>query len=218
MHEDGLRRTYSDADMDKDGFLSLKEFMLGSAVIVRIYHGFNVWVDAEQTGPMGTEMIGSINSFLGELPPVRLHPAIGGPPNPEDFSVEGGPDIPSALAMKQEEIEKYREMFYSEVQVGETGVAAPKVVKEMLNLSGLPVDILKEIYTFADADRDGKLSCTEFIVAMAVLSRRYFGATTTEVSMPLAAELAALQQSSKAETPEPRPQEESVAPVAAVEE
>lgn len=220
LNNDVLLRTYSEADTDKDGFLSLKEFMLGSAVIVRRYHDFNVWVDAERTGAGGTEMIESINNFLGELPPVRRYPAVAGPPNPEDFSVEGegGPNIPSALAMKQEEIEKYREMFYSEVQVGETGVAEPNAVKEIFNLCKIPDDTQKEIYAFADTDCDDKLSCTEFIVGMAVMSRRYLGTTITEVSTPLVAELAALQQSSKAAAPEPRAQEDSVAPAAAVEE
>jgi hypothetical protein len=67
-------------------------------------------------------------------------------------------------AVGREDKAKYDEVFQSLNPTN--GLASGQAVRPVLERSGLPVDVLRTVWTLSDVDRDGCLDADEFAVAM----------------------------------------------------
>lgn len=96
----------------------------------------------------------------------------------------------SQWAVTEEEVEHYRAMF-ARVADPSTGAVGPASGRELLEMSGLPLEELSRVWELSDVSANGHLFLAEFLIAMALVSRRKAGVALPET---LPAELAELPE------------------------
>uniref|UniRef100_A0A7S4B9K4 Calmodulin n=1 Tax=Chrysotila carterae TaxID=13221 RepID=A0A7S4B9K4_CHRCT len=96
-----------------------------------------------------------------EPPPSQL--IYAAQPSPYVAAPAAAPTAP-AWAISPADKTKYDEVFATMQPQG--GLASGLAVRPILERSGLPVDVLRQVWNFSDIDRDGNLDRDEFAVAM----------------------------------------------------
>jgi hypothetical protein len=69
-----------------------------------------------------------------------------------------------AWSISPDDKARYDEVFATLSPAG--GYASGATVRPILERSGLPVDVLRQVWNLSDVDRDGQLDSDEFAVAM----------------------------------------------------
>jgi len=101
-------------------------------------------------------------------PPPAAQPQLTGPPPAQQSYAQPYPSQPAAAgpawAVSAEDKAKYDEVFKTLMPTN--GLASGQAVRAILERSGQPVDVLRQVWTLSDVDRDGCLDQDEFAVAM----------------------------------------------------
>jgi len=84
------------------------------------------------------------------------------PPGPSPF--DAPPPPTAAWAVSRDDKARYDEVFSSLGPAN--GLVSGQSVRPILERSGLPVDVLRQVWNLSDIDRDGSLDSDEFAVAM----------------------------------------------------
>jgi len=119
-----------------------------------------------------------VAEHIASVPPPTLPPAaqIGyaaapppaAPPPTTNGGYTGNPyDLPGgrgAWSIPPADKARYDEVFATLSPTG--GLASGMTVRPILERSGLPVDVLRQVWNLSDIDRDGQLDADEFAVAM----------------------------------------------------
>lgn len=96
----------------------------------------------------------------------------------------------SQWAVTEEELEQYRAMFARAADPS-TGAVGPADGRELLEMSELPLEELSRVWELSDVSANGHLFLAEFVIAMALVSRRKAGLALPEM---LPAEFAELPE------------------------
>jgi len=123
-----------------------------------------------------------------EPPPAQItysRPVEPPPPAHPQLSYQTAAPVPPASAawvISPQDKAKYDEVFTSIGPVN--GLASGVAIRPILERSGLPVDVLRQVWNFSDIDRDGNLDHDEFAVAMH-LSRECTSGKPLPAALPL---------------------------------
>jgi len=105
------------------------------------------------------------------------YPPAPPPPGPSPF--DAAPPPPAAWVVTPADKERYDQVFTSLNPVN--GLASGMAVRPILERSGLPVDVLRQVWNLSDIDRDGNLDADEFAVAMHLAREATAGKTLAPV-------------------------------------
>jgi len=159
-----LSQIWRMSDLDRDGHLTLEEFICAMALVRRRRQG----APLPQTLPV--EMLASARR-----------------PAPAENEVSSSSDPPAAAlaslatpsaeqwTVGEEELSQYRAIFVK-VDPDGSGFADNGEAKVIFEKSQLPMDVLSRIWQMSDFDGDGRLALSEFLCAMALVKRCTEGA------------------------------------------
>jgi len=163
LPQEDLSYIWELSDVDRDGELTLGEFVCAVHLASLRCQG---WMLPPELPPELTSLIAA----MGER-------GVKAPPDP-------------AWSMDSEQLEIYRELFLTADRCGR-GALVPNEAREAMGRFGLQPTDLSHILFLADADRDGQLTCAEFMVAMTLASHCRLGqALPQELPLELASFLA----------------------------
>lgn len=194
-----LAQIWNLADINKDGKMDKKEFSIAVHLIQKKLQGFSLPQTLPDTMKMDpTPVIGTFGtpSFpippqataapgWSSVPPVAPSPVPYGSP-PTSF-VGGYPSqVPSSSpvtvrskvdwALPHNSKLKYSQTF-NNIDKNRTGFLSGVHARNVLSQYGLPNTVLAQIWTFSDLDKDGRLSCDEFCLAMHLIDMVKIGET-----------------------------------------
>jgi EH domain-containing protein 3 len=104
------------------------------------------------------------------------------PPGPSPFDAPAAPAGGVPWAVTPADKARYDEVFNGLNPTN--GLASGMAVRPILERSGLPVDVLRQVWNLSDIDRDGSLDRDEFSVAMH-LARESTSGKTLPPTLPI---------------------------------
>lgn len=149
---------------------------------------------AESLGHVGANLVSQCppSRSVVNLPPAPPLPQAFPPQQPQIAyqQAQSAPQLPlnesasrpAAWAISAADKARYDEVFSS---LGPSnGLASGLAVRPILERSGLPVDVLRQVWNLSDIDRDGHLDHDEFAVAMH-LARESTSGKTLPAALPV---------------------------------
>lgn len=149
-----LRAIHGVADLDKDGRLSLPEFLCAMAIIRRRRAG----------AALPKELPAAlVEACYAPTTPISSRPKETASPV-SDLSWQPTPD----------ELQRYRDLFRG-IDPSGIGTIGPDAARAVLESSKLPIEDLSHIWDLSDAAATGQLTMGEFICALTLVARRRLG-------------------------------------------
>jgi len=121
-----------------------------------------------QEGTIGSSSGAAVTTALHHVaehiaaPPAPAPQIAYAPPVSNPYGAPSTAGVPWSISA--EDKARYDEVFATLSPSG--GYATGMTVRPILERSGLPVDVLRQVWNLSDVDRDGKLDADEFAVAM----------------------------------------------------
>uniref|UniRef100_A0A914WKU6 Uncharacterized protein n=1 Tax=Plectus sambesii TaxID=2011161 RepID=A0A914WKU6_9BILA len=141
------------------------------------------------SGGMMTPMAGGI----GAPPPIGFAPMMGGPmpinmamsasPPRVEMSGGGGRSTTTDWSMPSAVKLKYSQMF-NQLDKNHAGSLTGAHARNVLSQSLLPTQVLAQVWTLADVDKDGRLTGDEFCIAMHLMDMYKAGHTSLPATIP----------------------------------
>jgi len=153
LPEDDMIQIWTLADVDKDGRLTLGEFICAMHLTFR---------RSKEGLQLPAELPSALAAYLSMTPPPAL-----------EVTEEAG-EADEGWEVSPEEVMHYRETF-QRLDANGTGSVGPEEGRDLFERSGLPVPELSHIWKISDYDGDGRLAPVEFLCAMSIVARRRKG-------------------------------------------
>jgi len=187
-----LREIWSIADASKGGELDPEGFSVALRLVAHAQTG-------QEVTPALVFQEAPAPPVFGGLPARSLGPVEAGgsvsrgrSPPPSGISGSGNRFLPN-----ERDLRKYGRLFHKRVLAGGAALLPGGEAKDLFELSGLPTQVLQQIWFLADRDCDAHLSWPEFVLAMHLVRSAREGQSLPQPPTDLPAELEAFLGSLK---------------------